>query len=228
MDFTPPPNAGLNHPPVWSRRNRSALRSRWSLLLVVTLSVTLGVLAGAALTIKFDQYFAAGDTSAPTTVVDGPPVIPASPSPAIKTTVARRLGLAAMPDGDQAWVNGLKMAFNPDGSGGLISASLLRNCDFDAFVKETGFRTSGWTWVHYNTGWERRPGYDWHYGQDLSSTATVTTLEPGEAAAFCDWLTRREQEQGWLKPGQVYHAYVEMPAVPRGPHSYRIALDLHS
>ena len=151
-----------------------------------------------------------------------------SPS-VLKTSLARKLGLSATPQAGQNWTNGLHIVFTPGQDGSLVASTPLRYRDFEAFVQETHFCSSGYAWIHYNTGWESRPGYNWRYiGNNESDDEPVATLDRQEVTAFCDWLTRRERELGWLKPDQSYRAQEEAQGDAPGSHTYRLALRLKS
>lgn len=89
--------------------------------------------------------------------------------------------------------NSLGMKFVPVGQV-LFSVWLTRVQDFEAFAKATGFKPGAW----------RQPGFK--QGPDHP----VVNVSWNDAMAFCDWLTRKEKNDGLLAKDQFYRLPMDM------------------
>ena len=102
-------------------------------------------------------------------------------------TAAPGAGVGDGPRTNQAWRNSMGTTLIPvPGVAALVATHEVRVEEFVAFASDAGIPWSG------------RPGFS----QDTDHAAAGMTA--GEAEAFCQWLTKREQAQGLLTPGQRY------------------------
>ena len=99
----------------------------------------------------------------------------------------------------QPWTNSLGVKFVPAGTNGvLFSVWDVRVRDFDTFVSETGHDPrSGFLEPHGNMD---EPSFETMAEKDVPQVM----VSWNNAHAFCNWLTRKEQAQGWLASNQRY------------------------
>jgi formylglycine-generating enzyme required for sulfatase activity/serine/threonine protein kinase len=102
------------------------------------------------------------------------------------------------------WENGLGMRFVPLDGATLMSVWETRLRDFTAFADATGYDgTVGMTTLRQGdtalrgSSW-REPGFA------QTPEHPVVGVSWKDAYAFCDWLTQREHEAGFLDEGQFY------------------------
>ncbi|MGD0060502.1 MAG: SUMF1/EgtB/PvdO family nonheme iron enzyme [Verrucomicrobiia bacterium] len=90
------------------------------------------------------------------------------------------------PTKDAPWENSLGMKFVPvPGTDVLFSIWDTRVQDYQAFVRSTGLE---WPKPYFEQG----------------PTHPAVNVSFGDAKAFCEWLTRKEQNEGRLQSGQSY------------------------
>lgn len=99
---------------------------------------------------------------------------------------------AVGPKPGEKWENSLGMKFVPvPGTNVLFSIWETRVQDFDAFVKEMGYKGDE------NESW-RSPGFA------QTALHPVCCVNWNDATEFCRWLTKREKATGNLEPNQEY------------------------
>lgn len=90
-----------------------------------------------------------------------------------------------------AWENSLGMRFVPlRGSSTMISVWETRERDYSQFVTET------------NRPWDKNGGFN------INSWLPATVVNLYDAGAFCEWLTRKERQEGIIGP----HDYYRLPS----------------
>lgn len=90
-----------------------------------------------------------------------------------------------------AWENSLGMRFVPlHGSSVMFSVWETREKDYSQFVKET------------NRPWDKNGGIN------INGWTPATVLNLYDAGAFCEWLTRKERQEGIIGP----HDYYRLPS----------------
>jgi formylglycine-generating enzyme required for sulfatase activity len=83
--------------------------------------------------------------------------------------------------------NSLGMSFSTmPGTPVLFAQWETRVADFEAFLKESGYR------------WEHKPSFP------QTPDHPVVNVTLSDALAFCNWLTEKERAAGVIKPGQTY------------------------
>ncbi len=97
----------------------------------------------------------------------------------------------------KAWENGIKMRFAPLGPDLMVSVWETRVKDYELFVKESGYRPV------------RLPDYP------QGPNFPVVNISREDAQAFCQWLTKRDQQNGLISQSKVSES-----------HSYRLPTDL--
>ncbi len=120
-------------------------------------------------------------------------------------TVRAVLEKSRAPAPDARWENSLGMRFVPlDAAGVLMSDWKTRVRDFAAFVDATGYdATAGMTTLQ--SGDTALRGANWREpGFPQTPDHPVVGVSWKDAYAFCDWLTQREHETGWLDEDQLY------------------------
>jgi formylglycine-generating enzyme required for sulfatase activity len=136
----------------------------------------------------------------PTTAAAPTTAVPAAPRPAPsppRTPQPPRPG--------QPWENSLGMKFVPvPGTNVLFCIWETRVQDFEAFVKDSGHDSTGGMRSNRGDGWE--VGYDtWKSpGFAQGPTHPVVGVSWDDAKGFCQWLSKREQLDGWLNGKQWY------------------------
>ncbi len=121
------------------------------------------------------------------------------------TTDRAVLEKSRAPNADARWENSLGMRFGPlDGAGVLLGSWKTRVRDFAAFVDATGYdATAGMTTLQ--SGDTALRGANWREpGFPQTPDHPVVGVSWKDAYAFCDWLTQREHETGWLDEDQFY------------------------
>ncbi|MBE7503614.1 MAG: SUMF1/EgtB/PvdO family nonheme iron enzyme [Verrucomicrobiales bacterium] len=106
---------------------------------------------------------------------------------------------------ESPWTNSLGLKFVPvAGTGVLFCIWETRVQDFEAFVQATGHdATQGMSslrkdgWKHHGDTW-KSPGFR------QGPTHPVVGVSYDDAAAFCAWLTAKEQREGRLPAGWTY------------------------
>jgi formylglycine-generating enzyme required for sulfatase activity len=103
------------------------------------------------------------------------------------------------PVAGKPWTNSLGVKFVPAGTDGvLFSVWDVRVKDFDAFVNETGHDPrSDFFLPHGNID---EP--DFTTMSEKNNPEVIVSWN--DAHAFCDWLTKKEQAEGWLASNQKY------------------------
>jgi formylglycine-generating enzyme required for sulfatase activity/serine/threonine protein kinase len=124
-----------------------------------------------------------------------------------KTAVTVDLERSRAPTAGEAWENSLGMKFAPLGGGftaALMDVWETRVRDFAAFTKATGYDPVGGMSSLQN-GDNTLHGATWRQpGFAQTDGHPVVGVSWKDAYAFCDWLTKKEQEEGWLEDDQRY------------------------
>ena len=105
----------------------------------------------------------------------------------------------------QQWTNSLGMRFfAAPGFSVLFSTWDTRVRDFAAFVADTGHDATKGLWTKGSDGVKQR-GDSWkNPGFAQTPTDPVGGVNWDDAKAFCQWLTKKEQHAGRLRPTQFY------------------------
>jgi formylglycine-generating enzyme required for sulfatase activity len=99
----------------------------------------------------------------------------------------------------QPWTNSLGVKFVPAGTDGvLFSVWDVRVKDFSAYVKETGNDSASKFLLPH--GDMDEPSFKTRNEENVPKV----NVSWNNAHAFCDWLTKKEQGEGWLASNQKY------------------------
>ncbi len=103
------------------------------------------------------------------------------------------------------WTNLQGVTFVPAGTDGvLFSIWDVRVKDFAAFVDATGYDATTGMFRDGKVPWQSH-GITWkNPGVTQTPDDPVVMVSWNDAHAYCDWLTRHEQDAGHLAPDEVY------------------------
>ncbi len=109
------------------------------------------------------------------------------------------------PVAGQSWTNSLGVKFVPAGTDGvLFSVWDVRVKDFKAFVDATGYDATAGMYSAASDGWKQQ-GDTWKSpGFTQTEDHPVVGVSWNDAKAFCQWLTKKEQQEGKLGANQEY------------------------
>ncbi|MCC5790044.1 MAG: SUMF1/EgtB/PvdO family nonheme iron enzyme [Opitutales bacterium] len=112
------------------------------------------------------------------------------------------------PGPDQPYLSSLGIRFLPiDQKGFLFAEFPVQRGDFALYAEETGHIPAANTMIGYrqNQGWTRKTDLSWENpGFPQEEDHPVVGVHLGDAKAFAEWLTQREQAEGRLHATQFY------------------------
>jgi serine/threonine protein kinase/formylglycine-generating enzyme required for sulfatase activity len=129
-----------------------------------------------------------------------PVITPATPEPIVVKPAGEN-----GPKAGEKWQNSLGMNFVPlPGRRAHIGATAARVRDFEAFVKETGYDATMGVLSFTPSGWKPM-GATWQNpGFHQTPDHPVAGVCAYDAAAFCQWLTAKEQRAGLIDKTLAY------------------------
>jgi serine/threonine protein kinase/formylglycine-generating enzyme required for sulfatase activity len=141
----------------------------------------------------------------PRAITPGPIVRNVTPAPATSEPVIVQPTGEGGPKNGEKWQNSLAMNFVPlPGRRAHVGAWAVRVRDFETFVKETGYDATMGVLSFTPNGWKPM-GATWlNPGFHQTPDHPVAGICAYDAAAFCQWLTAKEQREGLIDKGLAY------------------------